>query len=83
MANPAQKTPRKQQSVWLMLGGAMLVSVSHSTSQWSNYRRPAQHIKRLPQMPQHQPIEPPPRHRSGRLPAPCCVVVRQTNLACD
>jgi hypothetical protein len=27
MANPAQKTPRKQQSVWLMLGGAMLVSV--------------------------------------------------------
>ena len=27
MANPVQKTPRKQQSVWLMLGGAMLVSV--------------------------------------------------------
>lgn len=27
MAHPTQKTPRKQQSVWLMLGGAMLVSV--------------------------------------------------------
>ena len=27
MAHTAQKTPRKQQSVWLMLGGAMLVSV--------------------------------------------------------
>ncbi len=27
MANPTPKTPRKQHSVWLMLGGAMLVSV--------------------------------------------------------
>jgi hypothetical protein len=27
MANPAQKTPRKQHSVWLILGGALLVSV--------------------------------------------------------
>lgn len=27
MAIPVQKTPRKQQSVWLMLGFAMLVSV--------------------------------------------------------
>ncbi|MFM2308040.1 MAG: hypothetical protein RLY87_160 [Chloroflexota bacterium] len=27
MANPPAKTPRTQQSVWLMLGGALLVSV--------------------------------------------------------
>jgi hypothetical protein len=27
MAHPTTKTPRKQQSVWLMLGGAMLISV--------------------------------------------------------
>ena len=27
MALPTTKTPRKQHSVWLMLGGAMLVSV--------------------------------------------------------